>query len=284
MGGMGAATCCHPIDVVRIQMQLYKFKGTVDAAKNIISRGGVGAMYNGITAAYLRQWTYGSCRMGIFSFLQDIVKRDYLAPGAAVPFHYKAGMGVTSGLIGSFVGNPAELAMVRMSADSKLPAAERRNYKNVVDCILRVSKEDGIPGLWRGATPTIIRAMLLSSSTLAVYSDAKQALPQYFPVLQQSEIATMFAGTLVSAFVANVVCVPFDVVKSRVQNMPTPPPGEPPLYSGMVDCFAKGIRSEGPRVLYRGFFPAYIKLAPYTTISFILTDKMTTLVTGKSAF
>lgn len=88
--------------------------------------------------------------MGIFSFLQDIVKRDYLAPGAAVPFHYKAGMGVTSGLIGSFVGNPAELAMVRMSADSKLPEAQRRNYKNVVDCILRVSKEDGIPGLWRG--------------------------------------------------------------------------------------------------------------------------------------
>lgn len=284
MGGMGAATCCHPIDVVRIQMQLYKFNGTVDAARTIVRSGGVGALYNGITAAYLRQWTYGSCRLGLFSFLQDMVKRDHLAPGAAVPFLWKAGMGLTSGAVGSFVGNPAELAMVRMSADSKLPPAERRNYQNVIECITRVAKEDGVTGLWKGATPTIIRAMLLSSSTLAVYSDAKQALPNYLPILKQSELATMFCGTLVSSLVANVVCVPFDVVKSRVQQMPTPPPGEPPLYTGMVDCFAKGIKSEGPMVLYRGFMPAYIKLAPYTTISFILTDKMTSLVTGKSAF
>ena len=65
IGGMGAATCCHPIDVVRIQMQLYKFEGTVDAARSIVRQGGVGGLYNGITAAYLRQWTYGSCRLGL---------------------------------------------------------------------------------------------------------------------------------------------------------------------------------------------------------------------------
>ena len=52
----------------------------------------------------------------------------------------------------------------------------------------------------------------------------------------------------------------------------------------MVDCFVQGVRAEGPAVLYRGFTPAFIKLAPYTTISFILTEKMTTAITGKKAF
>ena len=284
IGGMGAATCCHPIDVVRIQMQLYKFEGTVDAARSIVRQGGVGGLYNGITAAYLRQWTHGSCRLGLFSFLQDKVRgAGLLAPGAEVPFLWKAGMGLTSGAVGSFVGNPAELAMVRMSADNKLPVEKRRNYKSVFDCIIRVAKHDGVTGLWKGAMPTIIRAMLLSSSTLAVYSDAKKALPEYFPLLRKTELGTMFCGTLVSSMVANIVCVPFDVVKSRVQQMPTPPKGEPPLYTGMVDCFQKGIRAEGPLVLYRGFVPAYIKLAPYTTISFILVDKITAVVTGKGA-
>ena len=35
LGGMGAATFCHPIDVLRIQMQLYQFKGTADALKQV---------------------------------------------------------------------------------------------------------------------------------------------------------------------------------------------------------------------------------------------------------
>ena len=56
------------------------------------------------------------------------------------------------------------------------------------------------------------------------------------------------------------------------------------MYTGMMDCFAKGLKAEGPFVLYRGFWPAYIKLAPYTTISFILTERITSMVTGSSAF
>jgi len=282
-GGMGAATFCHPIDVVRIQMQLYEFKGTVDAVKSIVARSGVGSLYQGIGAAYLRQWTYGSCRMGLYSFFLDKVKRD-LPAGQQPSFVQKLGMGCTSGAIGSFVGNPAELAMVRMSADSRLEAAERRNYKNAVECILRVGREEGVLALWKGATPTVIRAMLLSSSTLAVYSECKAALPQKLPFLKKTELGTMFCSSLVSSFVANLVCVPFDVVKSRLQQMPAPKPGQPPLYTGMVDCFTKGIAAEGPLVIYRGFLPAFIKLAPYTCISFILTENIMTMVTGKKAF
>mmetsp|Transcript_25224 Transcript_25224/g.43019 ORF Transcript_25224/g.43019 Transcript_25224/m.43019 type:complete len:324 (+) Transcript_25224:59-1030(+) len=283
LGGMGAATCCHPIDVVRIQMQLYNFKNSVDAVKQIVAKSGPGSLYNGITAAYLRQWTYGSCRMGIYSFLLEKVTKG-LQPGEQVSFLQKLGMGCVSGGIGSFVGNPAELSMVRMSADSRLPELERRNYKNVGECIVRVARTEGAGALWTGATPTVIRAMLLSSTTLAVYSECKEALPKHFPILQGSPMGTMFCGSLVCSFLANVICTPFDVVKSRLQQMPTPAPGQPPLYTGMVDCFSKGVAAEGPSVLFRGFTPAFLKLAPYTCISFVLTEKIMKAVTGKEAF
>jgi hypothetical protein len=36
LGGMGAATVCHPIDVLRIQMQLQKFNSTLGCAKHIV--------------------------------------------------------------------------------------------------------------------------------------------------------------------------------------------------------------------------------------------------------
>jgi hypothetical protein len=35
--------------------------------------------------------------------------------------------------------------------------------------------------------------------------------------------------------------------------------------------------------LYRGFTPAFVKLAPYTIISLTLVDKLTKAVTGKEA-
>lgn len=92
----------------------------------------------------------------------------------------------------------------------------------------------------------------------------------------------MFCSTLVASFVANVACNPFDVVKSRMQNMSIRSDGTA-LYSGMMDCLLTSVRQEGPMVLYSGFFPAFIKLAPYTIISLTLADKLTKAVTGKEA-
>jgi hypothetical protein len=59
ISGMGAATVCHPLDVIRVQMQTdgSNFSGPVDCAKSIIKSGkGPQALYAGIGAAYLRQW------------------------------------------------------------------------------------------------------------------------------------------------------------------------------------------------------------------------------------
>eukprot|EP00466_Bigelowiella_natans_P002224 jgi/Bigna1/44307/e_gw1.93.20.1 len=283
VGGMGAATFCHPIDVIRIQMQLFPYRGTFHAAKSIASTQGIGALYSGVTAAYLRQWTYGSCRMGAYSFMLNRAKSQRDGP---VPFTQKLLMGCLSGGVGSFTGTPSELAMVRMGADKRLPEAERRGYKNVFDCIVRVAREEGPTALWKGSGPTVIRAMLLSSSSLGIYSECKERLPGLAPALfpKADSASTMMVGTTLSSIAANLLCTPFDVVKSRIQNQPAPSKGKPAMYTGMVDCFVKGVRAEGPLFLYRGFVPACIKLTPYTTISLILTDKMMRFVTGKSGF
>ena len=63
-----------------------------------------------------------------------------------------------------------------MQADNQLPPAERRNYKNVFDAFARISKEDGILGLWRGCTPTIVRAIALNLAMLASYDEVKEQL------------------------------------------------------------------------------------------------------------
>ena len=48
----------------------------------------------------------------------------------------------------------------------------------------------------------------------------------------------------------------------------------------MIDCAKKSIADEGVLVLWRGFTPAFVKLAPYTVISMLLLEKFTSVYTG----
>jgi solute carrier family 25 oxoglutarate transporter 11 len=293
VAGMGGAVVCHPLDVIRVQMQTSsssEFTSTWHAATSIYRNAGLrNGLYAGISAAFLRQWLYGSCRMGIYSYL---LEQQQLTSPNGISFSSKLAMGCISGGIGSLVGTPSELALVRMSADSKLPKGERRNYTSVFNCLARIAKEEGgIKMWWTGSAPTVIRATLLSSASLGVTSQAKTELSKsglFGPDGQWAGgFPLLFCATLISSFCANVVANPFDVVKSRLQNMVIPPATEQgrslPRYSGVMDCFAKSIQAEGIMVLWAGFVPAFLKLAPYSIISLTLVDKLTKAVTGKDA-
>jgi solute carrier family 25 oxoglutarate transporter 11 len=211
--GMGAATLCHPLDVVRVQLQTgSEFKGPLDCASSIVkSEKGVGGLYAGIGAAYLRQWLYGSCRIGIYAFLLERAQNANLAQGLdknAIPFVTKLLMGCTSGGIGSFIGTPSELALVRMSNDSKLPVAQRRNYKGVGNCISRIAKEEGLLALWTGTQVTVLRAMVLSASVLGITSEVKLKLKASGHFGSDGQmfhgLPLLFVATLVSSFCANM--------------------------------------------------------------------------------
>ena len=65
------------------------------------------------------------------------------------------------------MGSPADLSLIRMQADSTLPEAQRRHYKGVGDALTRIVKDEGAMGLFRGAGPTVTRAMALNMGMLA---------------------------------------------------------------------------------------------------------------------
>jgi len=313
--GMGAASFCHPLDVIRVRLQTTTGSagggggaGVIQTALSVYHGGG---LYAGIGAAYLRQWTYGSCRMGIYSYLLESSKNKNKGSSGnsnyEVPFLHKLGMGSVSGGIGSFVGTPSELALVRLSNDGKLPKAERRNYKGVFDCLRRIAKEEpgGIRAWWTGGTPTVARATLLSSCQMGVTSQTKLYFKStgYFEsnnnnnnnnnsnddIIYKGDylggIPLLFCSTLVSSFCANIVANPFDVIKSRIQNQKVQVEGNTSqiYYNGSLDCLRKSVKHEGVMVLYKGFGPAFVKLAPYTVISLTLVDTMTKYMTGKDA-
>ena len=83
------------------------------------------------------------------------------------------GCGLTAGGCGAFIGTPADVAIIRMSTDGSLPVNKRRNYSSVFNALARINREEGVTTLWRGATPTMARAMVVNAAQLATYSQVQ---------------------------------------------------------------------------------------------------------------
>lgn len=92
--------------------------------------------------------------------------------GKPLPLYQKALCGLTAGAIGASVGSPADLALIRMQADATLPVAQRRNYSNAFHALYKIVADEGVLALWKGAGPTVVRAMALNMGMLASYDQS----------------------------------------------------------------------------------------------------------------
>lgn len=146
-----------------------------------------------------------------------------------------------------------------MQSDGMKPKAERANYRSVFDALIRVSRAEGIRGLWSGSYPTIIRAMSTNFGQLAFFSESKSLMQKHTQLSFQSQslIASSIAG-----FFAAVFSLPFDLVKTRLQRGAKK--GAAPEYKGMVDCALQVLRREGPLAFYTGFGPYFLRIAPHS--------------------
>ena len=223
--------------------------GLVTVGVRLVQQEGVSALFSGVSATVLRQTLYSTTRMGLY----DILKKKWTDPETRnMPLTSKIVAGLIAGGIGAAVGNPADVAMVRMQADGRLPPAQRRNYKSVVDAITRMAKQEGVTSLWRGSSLTVNRAMLVTASQLASYDQIKETI--LAKGVMRDGLGTHVTASFAAGFVAAVASNPVDVIKTRVMNMKVEP-GKAPPYKGAIDCAMKTVKAEGPMALYKGFIP-----------------------------
>lgn len=236
--------------------------------QTIISKEGILSLYTGIGAALLRQATYTTSRLGIYTYLNDqFLERFKHNPGVL----HSMVMGTVAGACGAFIGTPAEVALIRMTSDGRLPVAERRNYTSVLNALSRIASEEGVAALWKGSLPTVGRAMIVNMTQLASYSQFKA----YFrdgPLQMPEGIPLHFCASMLSGLLTTMTSMPLDIAKTRIQNMKTI--DGKPEYRGTVDVLIRVARQEGLFSLWKGFTPYYCRLGPHTVLTFILLEQL----------
>jgi len=243
--------------------------------KKTVSEGGVRGLFDGLTGTWLRQMSYSLCRFWAYdeakawlsgapspslSDGQTTVKTEPL------PAHKLALAGVMAGGIAGLVGNPGEIVMVRMQGDAAKPIGQRYGYKNSLDAVYRMVREEGASSLARGAVPNVFRAVLMNASQLASYDFFKAELlrTSYF----QDNIICHFTASFAAGTVATTVCSPADVLKSRIMN------ASGPGSSSTLAAIRTAMASEGPMFMFKGWVPAWSRLQPTTILIFLTFEQL----------
>ncbi|XP_012170951.1 mitochondrial 2-oxoglutarate/malate carrier protein [Bombus terrestris] len=264
--GMAATCVVQPLDLIKNRMQLSGTKtSTINVISSILKNEGALALYAGLSAGLLRQASYTTTRLGTYEWLSQLISKD-----SQPNFIMKVLIGCTAGCVGAFVGTPAEVALIRMTADGRLPIAERRNYKNAFNALVRIVKEEGFLALWRGTIPTMGRAMVVNAAQLASYSQSKEMLLNtgYF----ENNITLHFVSSMISGLVTTAASMPVDIAKTRIQNMKIV--DGKPEFKGAIDVIIQVCRNEGIFSLWKGFFPYYARLGPHTVLTFVFVEQM----------
>ncbi|KAA0152187.1 hypothetical protein FNF29_04053 [Cafeteria roenbergensis] len=282
-GGSAAITAScviHPIDLTKVRLQLVGESlaagatrpSAVAVVSKIVAEEGFAGLYSGLSAAVMRQAVYGTARLGLHREFSNYLKKQR-GGEATLPVHLSVAASMSSGAIASLIGNPFDVSLVRMQADTMRPKAERRGYTSVFNALSRIVKDEGIARLWRGCLPNVLRAMAMNVGMMASYDQAKG----FF----NKTVGPGVTANLLSAGAAGFMCaflsLPFDLIKTRLQSMRIDPATGKMPYTGVLDCAAQVARKEGPLAFWTGFGAFYGRSAPHAMIILLTMEQFNTM-------
>jgi hypothetical protein len=265
---VGAAGCSavitvtgiHPIDVVKTRLQISdpvigKSLGIRGIVQTILSKEGIPAFWKGICAAWMREASYTSLRLGLYGPIKQVmnIKKDS-------HFFMKFAAGSLAGVIGSFVGNPFDVLKTR------LMSIESKTTPSMMQLALSLYKVEKIPGFYRGLQANMMRACVLNGTKMGCYDQISGYIKQ--SNLISPGLPTQFVSAFGAGFFMATTVAPFDMIRTQLMNQPTK------LYNGFFDCGKKIIIQRGFGGLYAGFLPIWARFAPTTCLQLIIFERI----------
>jgi solute carrier family 25 oxoglutarate transporter 11 len=275
ISAMGSASCIHPIDLAKVRLQLFAVTypgapspGAYGVLKGMLQKEGVSSWYAGLSASLMRQAVYGTARIGLHrKFSNMMLERS---ESKQLTFGSKVAAGMASGGVAVTIGTPFDVSLVRMQADSMKAESARKGYKNVIDALFRVTKEEGFTTLYSGLAPNILRGMAVNVGQLACFDQAKEFICNHITNEdpRNPSIGARVGAAAVSSFTATALSLPPDLMKSRLQDGGS-------KYKGLMDCAGTVLRTEGVLAFWTGFGAYYARMAPFSVIILLSTAPIT---------
>ncbi|KAI9718303.1 MAG: Mitochondrial succinate-fumarate transporter [Chrysothrix sp. TS-e1954] len=282
--GMMEALVCHPLDTIKVRMQLSrrarapgaKRRGFVTTGVEIVKREtplglykGLGAVLTGIVPKMAIRFT------SYESYKRMLAKADGTVTGPATFF---AGLsaGVTEAVA---VVTPMEVVKIRLQAQhhSMADPLDVPKYRNAAHATYTVIKEEGFGALYRGVSLTALRQGTNQAANFTAYAFLKDKLQK----MQADRLGAEHGGSnlpgwqtsiigLISGAVGPFTNAPIDTIKTRLQRTPAE---EGQTAVSRITGIAKEMwKQEGSRAFYKGITPRVMRVAPGQAVTFTVYE------------
>uniref|UniRef100_A0A096NZ49 Solute carrier family 25 member 13 n=1 Tax=Papio anubis TaxID=9555 RepID=A0A096NZ49_PAPAN len=135
--------------------------------------------------------------------------------------------------------NPLEIVKIRLQVAGEITTGPRVSALSVV-------RDLGFFGIYKGAKACFLRDIPFSAIYFPCYAHVKASFANEDG--QVSPGSLLLAGAIAGMPAASLV-TPADVIKTRLQVAAR---AGQTTYSGVIDCFKKILREEGPKALWKG--------------------------------
>ncbi|CAO3643947.1 unnamed protein product [Cunninghamella echinulata] len=227
--GLVSTAILHPLDVIKIKFQVDAAKtstkrpligGTIKSFKDIIQQEGISrGLYRGVTPSVAGATASWGFYFWWYSLIKKHMKKD--DQGKLSAFQHLLAS-AEAGAVTAVMTNPLWVIKTRMCTTTRYtPDA----YKGLIDGLIRLTKEEGIRGLYRGMVPALFGVSHGAIQFMAYeemkkwrndikYAQGEIPKDELNAKLSTSEYLLM---AMSSKITAAVTTYPYQVLRSRLQ-------------------------------------------------------------------
>ncbi|KAJ3029835.1 hypothetical protein HDV00_009368 [Rhizophlyctis rosea] len=182
--------------------------------------------------------------------------------------------------VGIWFNAPFELLKVKLQTQNLSLASSpnaKPQYSGVFDCGMKVMRERGVTGLYRGVGITLLRDIPSFAAYFGVYEGTKMLLSGNDPKAELGAAQLILAGGM-AGIAAWLPCYPQDVIKSRIQS---------DNRNASVGTYIKEIlRSSNGSVrgFFKGFAPTMLRAFPANAATFLAYEMTTKAIDWDSKY
>ncbi|XP_026330758.1 mitochondrial 2-oxodicarboxylate carrier isoform X3 [Hyposmocoma kahamanoa] len=175
LAGLGAgiteAILVNPFEVVKVTLQSNKqlaaqMPSTWAVTREIVRDSGLGmrGLNKGLFATVARNGLFNMVYFGFYHSVKGYVPESQ---DPVLEFGRKVAIGFTSGVLGSCVNIPFDVAKSRIQGPQPIPGVIK--YNSTVGTVVLVYREEGFRALYKGLVPKVLRLGPGGAIMLVVY-------------------------------------------------------------------------------------------------------------------
>mmetsp|Transcript_55457 Transcript_55457/g.161967 ORF Transcript_55457/g.161967 Transcript_55457/m.161967 type:complete len:398 (+) Transcript_55457:71-1264(+) len=257
-----------PLEKVTLMMQVSGQSGIAAPAQawHAVWRAeGLAGLWAGAGANCLRVGLFGG--VACLTYCQSLKRTPADDEYDSMEPVWRCMCGTFAGLVATMLTHPLDVVRTRLTLqDSRGPGA----YHGALQATRRIVSNQGWRGLWLGLMPACLSVAPFVGLQLTAYDTSKQLLLGRL-VCEPSAPLFIGCGAFAGVFSLSVMH-PLDTVRRRMQA--TPVTGAPPPPAKIAQALHTMIRDGGPRALWAGIWPAYLRVAPAMATSLLVRDTL----------